>query len=150
MAAPSAPVMGFNGKAYYNTGTYGSPTWSLISNMGDVEVTDEMTEVELPLRAGAGFMFYAAGMRKLGFAWKMMHNPGDTAYTALQTAYAARTAQDFLFLDQAQGTAGSAGTRALTNLTKFARQEPLDGVMMTDVVAKPSYSANVPSLYTAS
>lgn len=150
MAAPSAPVMGFNGKAYYNTGTYGSPTWTLMSNVGDIEVTDEMTESEIPLRAGGGFMFFAAGLRKLGFSWKMLYNPADTVQTALRSAYAARTATEFLFLDQLVATAGSEGMRASMAITKFARGEPLDGAMMVDVAVKPAYSANVPALFTVS
>lgn len=150
MAAPTAPVMGFQGKAYYNSGTYGSPTWALMSNVGDIEVTDEMTESEIGLRAGAGFMFYAAGLRKLSFAWKMLYDQADTVQTALLGFYVARTATEFLFLDQIVATAGSSGLRVLCAITKFARTEPLDGAMMVDVAVKPAYSANVPATHTVS
>lgn len=150
MAAPTAPVMCFNGKMYYNSGSYGSPTWVLISNVGDIEVSDSMSKVQLPLRAGAGFMFNEPGLRDLSFAFKQMWDPADTTQDAIQTAYAARSVLDVILLDQAQGTAGSSGPRAVTKVFKCQREEsPLDGVMMLAVEIAPAYSSNVPSVYTA-
>lgn len=150
MAAPSAPIVGFNGKAYYNSGSYASPTWVLWSNVGDIDVTDERTKIEIAIRAGNGFKFTAPGLRDIGYSGKSLYDPGDTTQTALKTAYDDGTAKEFLFLDQAQATAGSAGLRALMAITKFARPEPIDGVMMIDWELKPAYTSNVPALYTAS
>lgn len=150
MAAPTAPIMGFNGKLYYNSASYASPTWVLIDNVGDVKMTDEMTETEIGLRVMSGFSITVNGMRKLGWEWSMLYDPADTEQTALRSAYAARTATEFLILDQANGTAGSAGIRVLCLVTKFPRQEEIDKAMMVDVAIKPTYSANVPAAYTAS
>lgn len=152
MAAPSAPIVGLNGKAYYNSGTYGSPTWVLTSNVGDITVTDEMNESAIQVRSQGGFEVTVAGLRKVAFEFSMVYDPGDSAQTALATKYAARTKTDFLFLDQAQGTAGSYGLRVLGLLTKFARQEKINDAMMVDVKIAPTYdSTNTPvSAYTAS
>lgn len=152
MAAPSAPIMGFNGKAYYNSGTYGSPTWVLISNVGDISVTDEMTETAIQLRSQSGMEVTVAGLRKVAFEWDSVYDPADTAQTALRSAYAARTKTDFLFLDQANGTTGSAGLRVQALVTKFPRQEKINEAMMVNVAIKPTYdntNASV-SAYTAS
>lgn len=152
MAAPSAPIIGLNGKAYYNSGTYGSPTWVLTSNVGDISVTDEMNTSSIKVRSQGGFEVVVAGTRKVSFEFSMVYDPGDSAQTALRTAYGARTKTDFLFLDQAQATAGSAGLRVLGLVTKFARQEKMDEAMMVDAKIDPTYdSSNTPvSLYTAS
>lgn len=150
MAAPSAPIVGFNGKMYYNTGTYGSPTWTIISNVGDIKMTDEADEGEIPIRAGAGYMLYVAGLRKVGWEWSSLYNPADTAISALITAYDARTPTEFLFLDQASGTTGSYGMRVTCMIFKAPRQEELSKAMMYDFAIKPTYAANAPARYTAS
>ena len=141
--------MGFNGKAYYNTGTYGSPTWVLISNVGDIKVTDEMTETEIGLRVMGGFAITVNGLRKIGFEFDMLYDPADSVQSAFRTKYAARTATEFLFLDQIQATTDSAGFRGTCLITKFARQEELDKAMMVNVSIKPTYAAQAPELYDA-
>lgn len=152
MAAPSAPIIGLNGKAYYNSGTYGSPTWVLTSNVGDISVTDEMNTSSINVRSQGGIEVVVAGTRKWSAEFSMVYDPGDSAQTALRTAYGARTKQDFLLLDQAQGTTGSAGIRCLGLVTKFARQEKISEAMMVDVKIEPTYdNTNTPlSAYTAS
>jgi len=151
MAAPSAPIIGLNGKAYYNSGTYGTPTWVLTSNVGDISVTDEMNTTNIQVRSQSGFEVTVAGLRKVAFEFSMVYDPADSAQTALRTAYGARTKTDFLFLDQINGTAGSQGLRVLGLVTKFARQEKINEAMMVDAKIEPTYdSTNAPvSVYTS-
>lgn len=150
MAAPTAPVMAFNGKAYRNTGSYGSPTWTLIDNVGDIEITDSMTKSPLSLRMAGGLKFNLPGEREINIAFKMLYNPADTNMTALRTAYLARTTVDIVLLDQAVATAGSSGQRAVCALYKAHRTEaPIGDAMMFDVEMGPTYSTDLPSDFTA-
>jgi hypothetical protein len=148
MAATTAPVMGFNGKAYYNAGSYATPTWTAIQNMGEIKTTDEANETELDLRTGSGVTFYFAGQRKISFEWQSMYDPADAAITALKGFWAARTPTEFAFMDQAIATSGATGIRAMCAITKFARQEDLNKPMMWEITVKPTYSANAPGYYT--
>lgn len=153
-AAPLAPVVGFQGKLYYNSATYASPTWVLIPNVGDIKMTDEADEGELPLRAGGGFMLYVSGLRKIGWEWSSMHDNADTQIAAIGTAYAARSIMEFLILDGSSTNTGSAGFRVSCMITKFPRQEELSKPMMRDIGIKPTYAISsgtivVPSPYTA-
>lgn len=150
MAAPSAPIIGFNGKLYYNAGTYGSPTWTEITNVGDVTMTDEAEQSAIGIRSMGGFKIAVAGLRNVGWEWSSVYDPADTAQTALRTKYAARTPTEFLILDQSNGTAGSQGIRVTCMITKFPRQEKLSEAMMVDVGIVPTYAANAPAAYTAS
>jgi hypothetical protein len=149
MAATVAPVMGFNGKAYYNSASYATPTWVPIQNMGEIKCTDEANETEVDLRAGGGFTFTFAGQRKVSFEWQSMYDQADTAITALKGFWAARTPTEFAFMDQAIATSGATGIRAMCAITKFVRQEDLNKPMMWEIVAKPTYSANAPAYYTS-
>ena len=148
MAATLAPVMGFNGKLYYNTGTYAAPTWSIINNVGDIKVTDEADESEMGLRSGAGFSYFFAGLRKLSWEWDSIYDLADTAIAALKTNYAARTPTEFLFADQAVATSGATGIRATCQIFKFPRVEELNKPMIYQIAVKPTYSANAPSVFT--
>ena len=149
MAATTAPVMGFNGKAYYNAGSYGSPTWTLIGNMGDLKVTNEAAEADVDIRSGAGFTYYFAGMIKLGYEFNSIYDLSDSVIAALRTNYYARTPTEFLFMDQAYNTTGATGLRVMCQLFKFARVEELNKPFMYEIAVKPTYSANAPATYTA-
>lgn len=151
MAAPTYPVMSFNGKAYYNAGSYASPTWTLVNNIGEIGVVDAMDWNDVPLRSNGGFKAGIPGLRDIGFTWKMIYNPADTGQSAMRTAYRARSGMEFLFLDQAVATAGSAGVRATYAFTKFARMEEDGKPMMVDVEIKPyAAAAQAPEDYTSS
>jgi hypothetical protein len=151
MTAPTAPVMGFMGNLYYNSGTHGSPTWVAIGNVGDIKVTDERKESDIDVRNQGGFTVTVAGLRKATFEFSMVYDQNDAAQTALRTAYSANpsTPTEFLVLDGPNGTTGSSGLRALMIVSKFARQEEINNAMMVDVAIRPTYSANAPVAYTA-
>lgn len=150
MAAPTAPVLGFQGKFYYNAGTYASPTWTLIDNVGDIEVTNAAEKVDIPVRRNGGFKAQVPGLTDYMLAWKMVYDPADTKQAALRTAYYAKTPIELLVLDQAVATAGSYGVRSTMSVFKFARTEPLSGPMMVEVEAAPTYAANPPAEFTVS
>jgi len=141
MAATAGKVMSFDGKAYYNAGTYGSPTWTLIPNMGEVKATDSMDWVEVMLRANGGFKGGVPGFQEVSFAWKMLYNLSDTGQAALRTSYRARTYREFLFLDQAVANSGAVGVRGTYYLIKFPREEDDGKPMMVDVEVKPAADA---------
>lgn len=150
MAAPTAPIVGFNGKLYYNSGTYASPTWVLIPNVGDIKMTDDAEVSDIGVRSMGGFSVAVAGLRKVSWETSSVYDPADTVQSALYTKYGARTPTEFLVLDQASGTAGSYGMRATCMITKFPRQEELSKAMMYEWGFTPTYAANAPAAYTAS
>lgn len=150
MAAPSAPIVGFNGKLYYNSGNYASPTWAEISNVGDIKMTDAAEMNKIGLRSMGGYSVSVAGLREVSWETESIYDPADTVQAALYAAYAARTPTEFLVLDQATGTTGSYGKRACCMITKFPRQEELSKAMMYEWGFTPTYSAHAPSDYTAS
>ncbi len=148
MSAPTAPVRGSAAGFYRNSGTYGSPTWVLILNCGDLDVTDAHDKVEVPLRKNSGWKLYIAGDTDFGIAFKMLYDPADTSQSALRTAYRSKAAIELLLLDGPVATAGSSGIRGTFQIFKFPRQEPL-GPMMVEVEAAPTYAAQAPEVFTA-
>lgn len=149
MAAPTAPVLGLACKLYRNTGTYGSPTWNEIPNVGTIEPDWSMEEFALKLRSGGGFTMTEPTLANIGFEMEMMYDPADADMTTLLAAHYGRTATEFLILDQASGTTGSQGIRASFKSTDMKRTEVIDGVTMMKFAFKICYSANPPTWYTA-
>lgn len=148
MAAPTAPILGANGKLYRNTNTYASPTWNEIPNVGDIEPEWKYGEFDVSLRAGGGAKMVEPTLLMVGLKFKMLYDPADADMTALITAATARTAVEFYILDQASSTAGSQGPRATMKCFDMGRKEGIDGIMMIEFDWKLCYSTNTPTWAT--
>jgi len=150
MSAATAPVFSFAGKLYRNSATYDTPTWVLIDNVGDIDVTLAPDKTELPLRKLAGWKAFVQGLFDYALAFSMLYDIADTNQAAIRTAFFARSTLDILVLDQDVATAGAYGIRAVMGVFKFPRQEKINGAMMHEVELAPAYSANAPLEFTAS
>lgn len=148
MAATST-ILGYANHLYYNTGSYGSPTWTLISNVADCKVLIETDEVDATTRAGGGFFIAEPGLHKISIEWSMIYDGTDTAFLALRTAALARTSIEFLALDGLSGTTGSLGIRATCKLFGFPKDEAIAGITKVDMKAKPALYSVAPASYTA-
>lgn len=143
-----AEQIGLDMLLYRNTGTNGSPTWALIENVGDLTGPDSMDKIELPRRKTA-IKQYEPGQRDISFEWDMIKDETDTQFTALRTAYAAKTLTEFAFANGPIATAGTKYFRVECKIFEFSRTEPINGANAYHVVAAPCWSANVPSYVTA-
>jgi len=136
-------------KLYYNTGTYGSPTWALICNIKDLTLQMESSETDVTTRCGSGFREYVAGLTDVSVTFSMLYDPSDTPWEALRAHFFAKTVEEFLVLDGPTGTPGSEGLRVHCIVTSFTRNETLGEALMTDVVLRPAPNANAaPTWYT--
>lgn len=145
------PKVGFECVAYRNTGTFATPVWNEIPNVRDATLPLDATEVDVTTRGSGGFEAVIAGLIKTGLEFKMVWDPADADFTAIQTAFFNRTAIEFLFLDDAVDVPGAQGLRAYCAVLSFPRAEPLDGSVEVDVKVKPTYRtdpAEKPSWYT--
>lgn len=148
MAAPTAPILGANGKLYRNTGTYGTPVWNEIPNCRSITGNHTMSDVVVSGRANGGAVAHEPGLLDFDFTLEMLYDPADADMTTLITAFFARTAIEFALLDQASGTAGSYGTRATCKLFNYKRPEEIDGIMSVSFDVKNCYSAYAPAGFT--
>jgi hypothetical protein len=137
---------------YRNTGSYGTPTWVVVENVRDLNGADSMAEADVSRRGtavtGSGFKQNEPTLREMSFDWEMVRDEADADFTALRTAYAARTLVEFAFADGAIATTGTNYFRIECKIFGFERSEPLEGPNTYKVTAKPCYSANAPLLVT--
>lgn len=142
--------IGLNGKLYRNTGSYGTPTWTLMTNVQDLTSNDSMEEADVSTRGDGGFAASEPTLRALELTFGMVNKPADADYAAILAAYAARTAIDIAVMDGPIATAGSKGVRARYKVFQFPRNQELRGAQTTEVMLKPCVDANPPADMTIS
>ena len=145
-----AYVLGMNAKLYYNTGSYASPTWTLIDNVRDLTLNLERGDTDITTRGGAGWRQSVATLADGSIDFGMVWDTADTVFTAIKNAFVNNTTVEFLALDGLQATTGSQGLRATMAITSFSRNEGLEDALTVDVSAKTAYADNAPEWYTAS
>lgn len=137
--------LGLSAKLYRNTGTYGSPTWTEISAVRDLTLSDAMSEADVTRRASGGWRETVATLREASIDFDMVNVADDTQVSALRAAYAARTIVEFAVLDGDVLTPGTRGLRASCQVTKFELSQELENAQTYSVTIKPAPSANAPS-----
>jgi predicted secreted protein len=120
---------------YYNAGTYGSPSWSEITNVKDVTLNLDKDEVDVTTRASGGYKEFVDGLIDASISFNMLWDTEDTAFTAIRTAFFAKSAVEFLVLD-GNVTAGQ-GLRATCMVKSFSRNETLGEALTVDVEVRP-------------
>jgi len=135
-----AHKMGWEQKLYRNTGSFGSPTWDLVTNCRDLTLTGSASKNDASTRLSR-VKTYAAGQIDLGFNFQMVYDPADTDLTAIRTAFYAQTALDLMDLDGLAATSGSLGVRAVCQIFSMEKGEPIDGIATYDIEAAPTYDS---------
>ena len=142
-------VLAEKAKIYRNTGTYASPTWDEIVNVKDLSLNLDKDEVEITTRASNGFKEFVDGLIDASVEFQMVWNTADPDFTALQTAFFAKTSIEFLVLDGLRTTSGTQGLRATCMVKNFSRSETLGEAIMVDITIRPTKNANAaPAWFT--
>lgn len=136
--------IGIKAKLYYNTGTYGSPTWTAINLVGDLQVNFSWDEGEGTTRASRVKQF-ANSVANLELTGTIRTEPADTAYVALRNAAISDIAKDFLVLNGANNEADTDGFRFDGKVGGWGEDQGR-GVapLFKTFTIKPSVSANNP------
>lgn len=145
-----AYVLSEDAKVYYNTASYATPTWAEVTNVKDVTLNLEKDETEVTTRASGGYKEFVDGLIDASIDFNMLWDTADTAFTAFQTAFFAKTAVEFLVLDGDEGTTGSQGLRVTCMIKNFTRNETLGEALTVDVTIRPVKNSDAaPAWYTA-
>jgi len=142
-------VLGQDCKLYRNTGTYGSPVWTLITTVRDLTLGLEKGQADVSTRGNNGWRANASTLKEGSIEFEIVWKPGDVQVGAIRDAFLNNTSMELLALDGPVATAGSQGLRATCDITSFSRNEPLEEGVTVGVVAKPTLAANPPSWFTA-
>jgi hypothetical protein len=133
--------LGMNALLQYSLASISGPTWVDVPQARDVTNSDSMQEADATTRGSGGFTMTAATLRDLSIEAELLHLPGTTAWDALYSAYKTRAVRGFRVLDATSGR----GVMFDGQIFEFSRPEPLNGVLVTTIRIRPTWSATVPA-----
>lgn len=142
MAATAAVMPGVGSRSYYNTGTYGTPTWTAVGLVKDDPETSPWDMVEAGSKATKAKL-YAKARRDIGFQLVIRADPADTAYNAIADAAETQTTLvDMMILDGPVTQEGCRGQRAEFHVNPVSKPKEIDGVVYVTFDLKPGWSSN--------
>lgn len=132
--------VGGEAKMYYNSGSYGSPTWVENLNVGDLDGPDARTAVPVPTRGAWPNNVYIPGSRERALTWNSIKHKGtaDVVLAYFLQCYENGTPIDLAITDGDITTPGTRGKRDYYIITKADQTEPLDGSVAIAFEAKPA------------
>jgi predicted secreted protein len=134
-------------KLYYcEAGIGGTPVWTEVAIVKDVTYDDSKSEIDVTTRAAGRWKQTISGMREAAIEFEILWDAAVAGFLALQDAYNDDALIGLAVADGAIATSGTHYFMADCEILKFARSEPLDGVVTVSVTAKPTYSANTPTV----
>lgn len=142
-------TVGLNCILYRNAGTHGSPTWTAMTSVKDVNLNLDITKAEAVARLSS-FKSYAGGLISGPLEFSMLADTALSEYDVLKAGVLAKTVFDFAMANGPIATAGTEYWRADYLLFGWKRNEPLEESATIDVQADLAYSSNVPAFVTAS
>ncbi len=133
--------VGLNQKLYLNTGTFGSPTWTLITIAQDVDLGLETDKSEVKSRASQFKLTLPAfGMGPLTFG--LLGDTSVTIFNTLRGNYMNRTVTHLAVSDQLIAASGAVYFSGEFYIYKFPLSQKLEEAEDVNVEADLAYSAN--------
>lgn len=149
-------ILGLDAKMYRQTtgtraawpATGTAPDLEEMGNVKDVTINLETGEADVTTRGGSGWRQTASTLKDGTVEFEMIHDPGDTDFTAIKNAWLNGTNIAMAVLDGASDTAGVQGLWADFQITNFSQSQPLEEAMTYSVTAKPARSDVAPAWIT--
>lgn len=116
-----------------------TPTWDEVKDIKDVTLNLEKAEADVSRRGGGGWGADVGTLKRGSIDFNMVNNPDDPRYAQLLDSFLNGTPINVAVMDGPIATAGSQGFRALMEVMKFTRNEPLEDALGVDVTLKPTY-----------
>lgn len=141
-------VLGLSAKAYRNTGSYGSTSWSEITNLQDVTVNLTRDTADVTTRGGNGWKQEVGTLKNASISFSMIWANADADFVAFRDAFLNGTLIDSTFMDGDITVSETQGLRAEWSVNSFTRNEALAEAITVDVELTPGKSSNAPVWFT--
>jgi hypothetical protein len=128
------PLTGHRMKAYRNTGTPAVPVWALVSEIGDLSISDLARGLaELKRRAKDFTKNLPTLIQSIAIEFRLHYGLGATAYTAIRTAFFAGSVEEWAFMGGLITDPGVEGLRCPVLVEQFPFDQPLEDVAGHDI-----------------
>lgn len=141
MAATSGNKAGVKAKLYRNTGTYGTPTWTELTFVRDVNIGQPWDFSEASIRA-TRVKLYAPSQKDFAPTVTVKCDNADPGYIALCAVDVTAGVIDTLVLDGALTDEGARGVRAHFHYSDTGQDQSVGvGAMYKTFEMKPGFSS---------
>jgi hypothetical protein len=142
--------LGLSAKIYYGVNaTQGAlpTTWTELTNVADVTLDMSKGEADVTTRANDGWRAIVGTLKEGSVDIKMMFDPTDTGFTAVQNAFFTGTDIGFLIMSGDKGAAAGAsqGLKALFQVVGWTKGEPLEEAQTINAKIKITRCATAPA-----
>ena len=135
-----APKTGHGMNLYRNTGTYATPVWALVDEVGDVSIPDlKRGLAELKRRANGFTKNLASLIQSISIEFRLHFGLDATQYDAIVADFFAGTAREWAVMSGPIATVGSIGLRCPVLVEDFPWDQPLEDVSGHDVRLASAY-----------
>lgn len=135
-------ITGFDGKAYYNSGTNASPTWVEIAFARDVNTTSSADKLDASDRSSK-FKKYCSGQLEIETTITATYNRTEAgaagAIEVLRDHYHNRTAVQVAIVDGPITTTGNEGYKFYANVFSNDWDQPLSDGQTVTMTFCPTY-----------
>lgn len=138
-------IQGVECKVYFNTATYGTPTWVEWSCARDTTLSIDYEEVDASCRGGGGYRQSAIALTSIEVSGNAIKDKADTTFVAIEAAARAKTVIDILVLDGPRLSASTDGYRMDAQIFNWTENQPFEDTVTIDFSIKPARSANAPT-----
>lgn len=142
-----AVLKGLDCYVYRNTGTYGSPTWSIVNPVIEVTIDSSVGTIDASNR-NSTYRLMLAGLLEWSATIRFNKDKDDTDFVALETAANGRTNVDLLILDGVRTSTSSTGFRVQGFFSSWNESQPLEGAIEIDATIVPAAIANPIATFT--
>lgn len=130
----NGPKTGHKMHTYRNTGTYDTPVWSEVTQIGDLNVSDLTRLLAQLKRRGNNFTKNLASLiDTIGIEFRMPHGLSMTTFDALRANFFAGTAEEWAIMDNAMATELAQGLRVPVIIEQFPWDQNLEDVSGHDI-----------------
>lgn len=135
-------MLGINAKLYYNSASYGSPTWVEVSLLSDCQLNFTWDEGAADDRSDPAHRMVKTQF-SLEVTGSLKKKISNTAVDYLLDLAISRAAGDFLVLDGPRTTVGSRGFRFDGQVFAASEDQALGNVIYAALTVKPTDSDNL-------
>ena len=128
-----ALVLGLNAVTARNTGTTAAPVWVIMTNVKDETLNTTTALSDVTTRAANGWRLQVGTLSEGTVDTSILYDTADTNFTAIQTAFLAKTRMLLGFFDGLPTVAGTQGLRGGFSVTNFTINRQLEEAIMVDV-----------------
>lgn len=135
-------ILGLDCEVFYNSGSFGTPSWDPVDAIRDATLELAVNEVDASRRGSGGWRQMETTLKEATLNVTFVKDKADTEFAAIASAVKAGTAIELAAADGANAS-GTEWLDAMWKATQWNETQDLEGVVLIEAVFRPTPDANL-------